>query len=808
MAFKMKMTLRGIEPKVTRTVTVPEDFTYSDLHPVVKKLMGWNGDGAYAFYTPRTGSYATPQDNPLEGDFINSGDVSAPLSDSERNPFRYIYRSDERWQVDIEFQKNSSEPDFTILKWNGDAPYEGKGGPAEYKKHPKYFPKTPFDPVAVAASLAPSPALDKVVETPVEEVVEEPVVEAVVEEVIEETVEVIEEPAEASASDLPEDVFSRDQVLELAGYMTEDLSEDVYYIPSARRFVKVEIDTEPDEEDAIPVVMAEEYLGIYTAEVFIKSATPDMGIDVTSIQRMRLHDPETHGMAEFLAMIEEEGLQEMWDSTKMVMGERTARQWLQDNGFTIEDESGKPLDSSGSLDFVSVLMAQVDQMHLDSVKIPCRGCGSPCNGVIDKSLPPTVVSKIPHYAARVSCPVCGLSSVICLINDGYRRNYAYQSDRMVYPNYLNLIALENATEVEADPVRRAELLIDLAIEYNKVSELANASDASLEALNIMEDCDVKGENFETYYKVVSVAGMCNLNNLGSFQKHIDRLKRRIDSMHGLFGAAFAVVCAFKSTSVKAIRNYTEKAVAMMSEVEGYDWFKIDLMEGLAIRILREVKGDETALGLLEEAFRHLLTFAPASELMGPSTNLRQLAKIFEIYMGQLEIAQDYERAEAAMDLMEQAFPFQTSPEGSMIILWTFRRGVHEILKNEDCGDAMNYFSMMDQACLRTMELGTYSTTRRCYAAAFTCICGTPDKRILSDSFDTMLSMFELKSITYLEFGAFMNIFSSCAKQAFDKEEVLEMMLRNNKANDFFKDVVDRMVFDKSMLLGYEDIFLT
>lgn len=781
MAFKMKMTLRGIEPKVTRTVTIPEDSRISDLHPVIDKLMGWSGDGAYAFYIPRTGTYSTPADKPLTGDFEATGDVDAALSSMDKVPFRYIYRQDENWMVDVEFQKDSTEPDYTILKWQGDAPCEGHGGPAAYRKDRDNHPVTPFDAESVASSLIPPDVGDGSQKTTAERL---------------------------DPMDLPEGVVADWQVTQLSDYMTSELGCDVYYIPSVRSFVEVEVDSVPGSADAIPAVMAEECLGLYTAETFIKAAAPDMGIAPDTVLRLKAFDPESSGMDAFHSFIENEGLSDKWDSTRSVMGERIARQWLNDNGFKVHGEEGGPLETPNSLDFVSVLMTKVDQMFLDANALPCRNCGNPCHGTIDRSLPPTLVSKIPHHAARIHCDACGTDSVICLINDGYRRNYAFQTDRMVYPNYLKQVELQIRSRIEEDPRILADIMADMAVEYNKVSEHAGSSAISLEAIEKLNGMDLMGEDFELYYKVVSIAGMSNLSNTRAIQMHIDRLKRRIDKMHGIYGAAFAVVCAFMSTSLKAIRNYADKAVAMMSEVEGYDWFKLDLMEGLAVCILREHRGDETALGLLEEAFRQLIGIAPESDIMGPSTSLKQLARVFEIYMGQLEIAGDVARAEAALDLMEETFPFQDSPEGTMVIMWLFRRAVHEILIGGDPETALSHLNRMDEACLRTMELGTYATSRRCYAAALMCICGRADERILLDSIQTMMSMFELKSISYIEILAFVNVFSACAKERFETEKVAEMVLSTHRSATIFMDMIEKVVFDRNMLLAYEDIFLT
>lgn len=42
-AFKLKVVLRGSDPKITRTIAVPEDLTFEDLAEVLRVAMGWSG---------------------------------------------------------------------------------------------------------------------------------------------------------------------------------------------------------------------------------------------------------------------------------------------------------------------------------------------------------------------------------------------------------------------------------------------------------------------------------------------------------------------------------------------------------------------------------------------------------------------------------------------------------------------------------------------------------------------------------------------------------------------------------------------
>jgi hypothetical protein len=50
MAHKLKITLEYTDPKIYRTVIVPEVFTFHDLHIVIQSVMNWEDDHLYQFH--------------------------------------------------------------------------------------------------------------------------------------------------------------------------------------------------------------------------------------------------------------------------------------------------------------------------------------------------------------------------------------------------------------------------------------------------------------------------------------------------------------------------------------------------------------------------------------------------------------------------------------------------------------------------------------------------------------------------------------------------------------------------------------
>jgi Plasmid pRiA4b ORF-3-like protein len=53
MSHKLKITLEGSEPKIYRTVVVPEKFTFDELHYVIQNVMNWENYHMYQFNVGR-----------------------------------------------------------------------------------------------------------------------------------------------------------------------------------------------------------------------------------------------------------------------------------------------------------------------------------------------------------------------------------------------------------------------------------------------------------------------------------------------------------------------------------------------------------------------------------------------------------------------------------------------------------------------------------------------------------------------------------------------------------------------------------
>lgn len=66
MAHKLKIVLQHTEPKIYRTVIVPENFTFDDLHMVIQCVMNWDNSNLYMFNLGAP--YASDSIKPLHGE--------------------------------------------------------------------------------------------------------------------------------------------------------------------------------------------------------------------------------------------------------------------------------------------------------------------------------------------------------------------------------------------------------------------------------------------------------------------------------------------------------------------------------------------------------------------------------------------------------------------------------------------------------------------------------------------------------------------------------------------------------------------
>ena len=133
-AFQMKVTLRGMKPKVWRRFFVPENFTFQDLADILITVMGWNGSHLSAFEMPKSGMNIMA--NPWSDDEEQFGDRNgkkvklAELLPAEKK-FIFVYDMGDNWEHEVvieEVRENYPALYPAVLAYEGNCPPDDCGG--------------------------------------------------------------------------------------------------------------------------------------------------------------------------------------------------------------------------------------------------------------------------------------------------------------------------------------------------------------------------------------------------------------------------------------------------------------------------------------------------------------------------------------------------------------------------------------------------------------------------------------------------------------------------------------------------------
>ncbi|MBX9851365.1 MAG: plasmid pRiA4b ORF-3 family protein [Cytophagaceae bacterium] len=139
MAHTLKITLAHTEPVIYRTVTVPENFTFHQLHLVIQIVMGWEDYHMYQFNlgSPyRSDSIKLPSEEPedLWGPKYNEYDsletFIKDVFNHSRKTINYLYDFGDDWLHTIKpLAKPKEEVLFPVcIEGAGATPVEDCGG--------------------------------------------------------------------------------------------------------------------------------------------------------------------------------------------------------------------------------------------------------------------------------------------------------------------------------------------------------------------------------------------------------------------------------------------------------------------------------------------------------------------------------------------------------------------------------------------------------------------------------------------------------------------------------------------------------
>ena len=99
MIYELKINLKGIKPKIWRTIQVDSNISLNELHHVIQISMGWTNSHLYSFKIDEI-EYSLPEYN---YDYHTYGDSrSYRLSDFQEESFGYLYDFGDYWEHNIQ----------------------------------------------------------------------------------------------------------------------------------------------------------------------------------------------------------------------------------------------------------------------------------------------------------------------------------------------------------------------------------------------------------------------------------------------------------------------------------------------------------------------------------------------------------------------------------------------------------------------------------------------------------------------------------------------------------------------------------
>ena len=145
---RLRITLDDTEPVISRTVDVPADISFLDLHDIIQTAMGWYDVHLHSFSVP--GRRLVIEDIP-EGEDGPFGCTvigeDTPIAMFEGIVLRYTYDFGDDWIHTIEWMRSSDKPSEhpRLVAWKGVCPPEDCGGVWGYRDFMKIM-GNPRDP--------------------------------------------------------------------------------------------------------------------------------------------------------------------------------------------------------------------------------------------------------------------------------------------------------------------------------------------------------------------------------------------------------------------------------------------------------------------------------------------------------------------------------------------------------------------------------------------------------------------------------------------------------------------------------------
>ena len=122
-SFILKFTLDGSKPPVIRTVSVPKESSFFDLHRTIQDAMGWTDIHLHEFIVGKQRKLIGPN---MLNDVEDERNV--PIADFKDEPIHYNYDFGDRWEVTVTWEGENDEIIPQLIDFQGVCPVDDSGG--------------------------------------------------------------------------------------------------------------------------------------------------------------------------------------------------------------------------------------------------------------------------------------------------------------------------------------------------------------------------------------------------------------------------------------------------------------------------------------------------------------------------------------------------------------------------------------------------------------------------------------------------------------------------------------------------------
>lgn len=700
-AFKLKVTLRDSDPKISRTIAVPTDLTFADLHEIIQIAMPWSNYHLHEFYFPKHRlRIVQERSDSFFGRDREEMEDRMMLADFHGDRFQYIYDFGDYWVHDITWLKDIQDRDEDypkVLKYTEEAPPEDCGGIWGYYNlletlddpdHPDHESRREWygnpDPYDI---------------DDVNEYFEQCWTRCGPAEYV--PVDAIAEVAYVLSSVNPVE-YAYDRQLREVVCIGKDDGEFEVADPEARL-----------EEGRLVTIRSKLNSRLFARCTEFCEEMDDEGYEgFSGIVCKSKRDFDL-----ISRKAEKAGLGERWEDFLYHAGMVMASDWAEENGLVV-DRPG-PADVTPEI-LDKVMSAMITDMSIQGRTFMCPGCGTMLKGEMDFSIFGMTVKGREVFPVAIQCPECGRRTLLAEMNDGFSVRLHYLGMKVPCEEGERIIRASIDAR-DLDGPAKAMRLVDAAQEF--IEYKGSQGEETLdEAMGCFDGVPDDPEGFEAYQRALALRIY-----LRGYESDLDGARAVADRLHGDFGSlALAALGAEEGDPAERARIMDRSE----SLSDGSDrWVELT---AASIRAKNRKPGDDPDEDVLTELRS---VFDRCMEAVGAEDQRLGLKFLMlEVFEDMEDLAHALEVEIPGRDPAEvllEAYPEERGGVNSIRCVALFRRGLNR-LKSEEPGGLEDIREII-RIVKDNSDFGPYCMIRCVFACILAYWYGDRDRGLMEDA---------------------------------------------------------------------------